>query len=129
MFLGLRTIAYPMSDLDAGKAWFTKLLGTEPYFDEPFYVGFNVAGYELGLVPKDDASDDEPITYWGVPDADVAMARLIEEGATLHHEVTDVGDSIRVAAVREPNGNIVGVIENPQFAPTDPGRLSDGPGQ
>jgi predicted enzyme related to lactoylglutathione lyase len=129
MFLGLRTIVYQMSDLDAGKAWFTKLLGTEPYFDEPFYVGFEVAGYELGLVPKDEAGDSESTTYWGVPDAAVAMARLIEAGATLHHEVTDVGDSIRVAAVREPNGNVVGVIENPQFALVDAGRPFDGPGR
>ena len=130
MFLGLRTVIYPMSDLDAGKAWYTKLLGGEPYFDEPFYVGFDVGGYELGLVPKgDDGSDGEPVTYWGVPDADVALAALIDAGATLQHEVTDVGESIRVATVREPNGNLFGVIENPHFVACVAGASPDGPGR
>jgi predicted enzyme related to lactoylglutathione lyase len=117
MFLGLRTVIYPVSDVDAGKAWFGKLLGTAPTFDAPFYVGFNVGGYELGLVPRgDDDSEAGPTTYWGVPDVDVALAALIEAGARLHEKVTDVGDGIRVAVVREPSGNVVGVIENPHFA-------------
>ena len=60
MFLGLRTVIYPTPDLAASKAWFARLLGVEPYFDEPFYVGFNVAGYELALDPSGD-----PATYWG----------------------------------------------------------------
>ena len=51
MFLGLRTVVYKVSDLGRAKAWYTKVLGIEPYFDEPFYVGFNVGGYELGLDP------------------------------------------------------------------------------
>ncbi len=52
MFLGLRTVIYPAPDLAAAKAWYTRLLGVEPYFDEPFYVGFSVAGYELALGPR-----------------------------------------------------------------------------
>ena len=112
MFLGLRSVMYPAADLQASKAWFSGLLGTAPYFDEPFYVGFNVGGYELGLIP---AADGESTTYWGVPDAEVALSDLIAAGATLHSEVTDVGDGIRVATVREPAGSILGVIENPHF--------------
>lgn len=54
MFLGLRTIVYPAPDLAASKAWWTEALGIEPYFDEPFYVGFNPGGYELGLNPAGD---------------------------------------------------------------------------
>jgi predicted enzyme related to lactoylglutathione lyase len=130
MFLGLRTVIYPMSDLDAGKAWYTKLLGGEPYFDEPFYVGFDVGGYELGLVPKgDDGSDSEPVTYWGVRDADSALAALIDAGATLQHDVIDVGESIRVATVREPNGNLFGVIENPHFVASVNAASVEGPGR
>ena len=64
MFLGLRTVIYPAPDLAASKAWYTALLGVEPYFDEPFYVGFDVGGYELGLHPETDAAE----TYWGVED-------------------------------------------------------------
>ena len=129
MFLGLRTVIYPMSDLDAAKAWFTKVLATEPNFDESFYVGFTVGGYELGLVPKrDDGSDNEPITYWGVANADAGLAALIDAGAILRDEVTDVGGGIRVAAVREPGGNLVGVIENPHFTVAATAR-SEGPGR
>ena len=51
-FLGLRTAIYWVADIEAAKAWYTKVLGIEPYFDEPFYVGFNVGGYELGLQPE-----------------------------------------------------------------------------
>ena len=125
MFLGLRSVMYPAADLQASKAWFSGLLGTAPYFDEPFYVGFNVGGYELGLIP---AADGESTTYWGVPDAEVALSDLIAAGATLHSEVTDVGDGIRVATVREPAGSILGVIENPHFvisAPQAAGRARE----
>ena len=112
--LGLRTVIYPTDDLAASKAWFTGVLGFEPYFDEPFYVGFTVEGYELGLIPRSDTAPS-PITYWGVADADAALAALLEAGATPHHEVADVGDGIRTAEVIEPGGGLLGVIENPHF--------------
>lgn len=96
MFLGLRTVIYPAPDLAASRAWFSQLLGIEPYFDETFYVGFNVAGYELALDPSGDPGLG-PITYWGVADADAALAQLLAAGATARGEVQDVGDGIRVA--------------------------------
>ncbi len=99
MFLGLRTVIYPAPDLAASKAWFTRLLGVEPYVDEPFYVGFNVAGYELALDPDGDPATG-PVTYWCVTDTDTALAQLLEAGATLRGDVQDVGDSIRVALWR-----------------------------
>jgi len=64
---GLRTVIYPSPDLDAAKTWWTGFLGFGPYFDEPFYVGFNVGGYELGLLPNADLSEGA-LTYWGVAD-------------------------------------------------------------
>jgi len=130
MFLGLRTVIYPAADVVASKAWFTKLLGVAPYFDEPFYVGFDVGGYELGIVPRgDDGSESEPVVYWGVPSADVALAMLIDAGATVRDEVTDVGEGIRVAAVREPSGNLFGVIENPNFVLGETGVPTEGQGR
>ena len=114
MLLGLRTVIYPAPDLDAAKAWFTRLLGVEPYFDEPFYVGFSVAGYELGLNP-DAAEGDGPVTYWGVPDCDKGLAALLEAGATERAGVQDVGGGIRVASVLDPVGSVIGIIENPNF--------------
>jgi predicted enzyme related to lactoylglutathione lyase len=114
MFLGLRTIIYPAPDLEPLKRWYADLLGIEPYFDQPFYVGFNVGGYELALDP-DGTTDTGPRTYWGVPDADQALQRLLEAGAVIDDPVRDVGDGIRVAAVRDPSGSIIGIIENPHF--------------
>jgi catechol 2,3-dioxygenase-like lactoylglutathione lyase family enzyme len=114
MFLGLRTVIYPADDLAASKAWFTKVLGIEPYFDEPFYVGFNVEGYELGIIPADDTTTS-PLAYWGVADADAALHKLIEAGAIAHIPVSDVGGGIRTASVVEPSGGVLGIIENPHF--------------
>jgi catechol 2,3-dioxygenase-like lactoylglutathione lyase family enzyme len=111
---GLRTTIFPAPDLAAARTWFAELLGVEPYFDEPFYVGFDVGGYELGLNPGADPADG-PITYWGVADAHAALAQLLAAGATEHQPVTDVGEGILVASVREPSGYLVGIIVNPNF--------------
>ena len=128
MFLGLRTVIYPAPDLDASKAWFTRLLGIEPYFDQPFYVGYSVAGYELALDPSGDPALG-PITYWGVADADAALAQLLANGATERGKVEDVGDQIRTATVVEPGGSVLGIIQNPHFAlPASP-VVPDGPGR
>ena len=128
MFLGLRTVIYPAPDLAASRAWFTRVLGIEPYFDEPFYVGFEVGGYELGLDPAGDPTTG-PLTYWGVGDAADALARLLEAGARLHDGVREVGGGIRVATVLEPAGTVLGIIENPNFRLPDTPPASTGPGR
>lgn len=115
MFLGLRTVIYPAPDLLASKAWWSTVLGAPPYFDEPFYVGFEVAGYELGLNPNADPKDGV-ITYWGVGDVDLALAALLESGAGESSGVQEVGGGIRLAEVIEPGGGVLGIIENPSFA-------------
>ena len=117
MFQGLRTVIYRVNDLARAKEWYTELLGYGPYFDEPFYVGFNVGGYELGLDPDAEGatSGDSVVTYWGVADARSALARLTELGANERAAVQEVGDRILVAAVEDPFGNVVGIIENPHF--------------
>lgn len=119
-FLGLRTAAYSARHLAAAKAWYTEVLGMAPYFDQPFYVGFKVGGYEFGIMREDDATPDRAaipagIAYWGVTDAAAAYERLIGLGARPHEPVQDVGEGIKVATVRDPFGNILGVIENPTF--------------
>lgn len=128
MFLGLRTVIYPAPDLAASKAWFAELLGIEPYFDEPFYVGYEVAGYELGLSPAEDP-EAGPVTYWGVPDVQAGLDRLVDAGAVSRGEVQDVGGGIRVATVVEPGGSVLGIIENPHFALPDGPPPSGGPGR
>lgn len=118
MLLGLRTVMYHADDLTHAKEWYMKVLGYAPYFDEAFYVGFNVGGYELGLhpdVPNTVRGGGSVFAYWGVADVKGAHARLLELGASPHEDVSDVGDGILVATVTDPFGNIFGVIENPHF--------------
>lgn len=126
MFLGLRTVIYPAPDLAAAKQWWTSVLGIEPYFDEQFFVGFNPGGYELGLNPNADPANGA-VSYWGVANADAAFAVLLDSGATVVEPIEEVGDGIRLGAVREPSGAIVGVIENPVFELREV--PSEGPGR
>jgi len=115
MILGLRTVSYPAPDLGRGKEWYTRVLGKGPYFEQPFYVGFDVGGFELGLIPDGQPGSAGSIAYWGVADAAAALARLQELGAELRDDVMDVGGGIKTATVLDPFGNVFGVIENPHF--------------
>jgi catechol 2,3-dioxygenase-like lactoylglutathione lyase family enzyme len=118
MFLGLRTAAYQTKNLDEAKAWYAKVLGKQPYFDQPFYVGFHCCGFELGIVPDlkaDLKRAPAGVAYWGVEDAQTAYQQLIELGATEHEPVQDVGGGILIGSVHDPFGNVLGVIQNPHF--------------
>ena len=110
--LGLRTVIYHVGDLAAAKAWYAEVLGFAPYFDQPFYVGFEVGGYELGLMPPE---EDKPVVPGGVADAHSTFARLLELGAKAHGPLEDVGGDILVASVIDPWGNPFGIIQNPHF--------------
>lgn len=112
--LGLRTVIYPVTDLTAATQWWSEFLGETPYFNEPFYVGFNVGGYELGLLPDANPTDGA-LTYWGVPDVAAAMTAAIAIGAVEHTAATDVGDGIVTGSVLTAVGSIVGFIYNPHF--------------
>lgn len=117
MFQGLRTVIYHAADLDKAKEWYTQVLGVKPYFDQPFYVGFNVGGFELGLDPDMSTvtQGSNAVAYWGVEDAEAAYKRVLQLGAKVHNEVQEVGGGIRVASVTDPFGNVFGIIENPNF--------------
>jgi predicted enzyme related to lactoylglutathione lyase len=117
MLKGLRTVIYKVDDLDAAKEWYTSLLGIGPYFDEPFYVGFNVGGYELGLDPDSDGSvrGDSPAAYWGAEDIAAVVEKLKADGTEVASDIQEVGSDIKVATVRDPFGNLIGLIENPHF--------------
>jgi predicted enzyme related to lactoylglutathione lyase len=117
MFLGLRTVIYRVRDLAAAKAWYARAFGIQPYFDEPFYVGFEVGGYELGLHPHEGelTIGNNEVAYWGVPYIDAAHRHMLDRGATPIEAIQDVGGGIKVAAVNDPFGNVVGLIENPNF--------------
>ncbi|MFZ3214634.1 MAG: VOC family protein [Candidatus Acidiferrales bacterium] len=121
MFLGLRTVKYEVQDVAKAKEWYSKVLGVQPYFDEPaYYVGYNVGGYDLGLVPAAKAETKRAaagVAYWGVEDAHAAYKRLIELGATPVEEIQDVGGGMLAGEVRDPFGNVLGIIYNPHFKP------------
>jgi len=116
-FIGLRTCIYRVPDLPAAAEWYSNALGIKPYFNEPFYVGFNVGGFELGLHPQQNAvgCGENVETYWGVDDIQVTFAQLWACGATAHEQPTNVGEEIWVAMLKDPWGNILGIIQNPHF--------------
>jgi len=116
--LGLRTTIYKVPNLSKATSWYTKAFEIDPYFDEPFYVGFNIKGYELGLLH--DEKKNRPITenvlsYWGVQDIQKEYDRLIGLGATSHEAPKNVGGELMVASVRDPWDNVIGLIYNPHF--------------
>jgi predicted enzyme related to lactoylglutathione lyase len=113
---GLRTAIYAVDDIARAKEWYTKAFGVEPYFDEPFYVGFNIGGFELGLDPNAKSRGaGGSVAFWGVDNADEAVAKLVAAGATISSAVNEVGEGIKVATVLDPFGNQIGIIENPLF--------------
>jgi predicted enzyme related to lactoylglutathione lyase len=117
--MGLATVIYQVTDLDRAKAWYAAAFGQAPYFDEPFYVGFNIAGYELGLHPGESAAHAGPggtVAYWRVPEIHAAVRHFAAAGAPIVAAVQDVGEGIKVATVSDPFGNLIGLIENPHFA-------------
>jgi len=116
--LGLRTTLYKVTSLDEGKKWYAMAFGIEPYFDEPFYVGFNIGGYELGLLPEETDSvnkADGVVAYWGVEDIEAVYAHLVKLGATEHEKPFNVGGELMTGTVKDPWGNIIGLIYNPEF--------------
>lgn len=113
---GLRTHIQMVADLDAAKAWYARAFETEPYFDEPFYVGFNISGYEFGLSPKKEPKiGQNSLAYWAVENVQESVAQLVALGATVYEEPQDVGSGIVVGAVLDPWGNPIGMIYNPHF--------------
>jgi len=117
MIKGLRTAIYKVGDLEQAKKWYSGVLNLQPYFDEPFYVGFNVGGFELGLDPdvEDVTAGNNTLVYWGVENTKESFEELLSKGATIHSAPQNVGGEIVVASVFDPFGNIFGIIENPEF--------------
>lgn len=116
--LGLRTTIYKVGNIQAAREWYGKVFETQPYFDEPYYVGFNIGGYELGLQPEDKPVTDKVesvVTFWGVEDVNNAFEDFIASGATAYQKPQDVGEGIIVATLKDPWKNIIGLIYNPHF--------------
>ena len=108
---GINTVLHPVSDLAAAKAVYTALLGIAPQHDAPYYVGFDVAGQHIGLVPGGGMTS--PVAYWHVPDIEAKLAEVTAAGATVKEPVRDVGGGRLVATVTDPDGNVLGLLQDP----------------
>ena len=110
----LDVIVVPAKDLGAAKAFYGRLLGVEPYADEPYYVGFRTGDTEVGLDPNGHANGmTGPVAYWQVADLEAALAELGEAGATVRQPATDVGGGKLIAVVTAADGNMVGLAQPP----------------
>lgn len=118
MKLGLRTTIYKVGDIEKATRWYSEVFETQPYFNESFYVGFNIGGYELGLHPEENPTTEKVesvVSYWGVEDIYQAYDRLIKLGATENEKPQNVGGELITATVKDPFGNCIGLIYNPDF--------------
>ena len=112
--LGLATVIFPTDDLQVSKTWWVEALGKEPYFDEPFYVGFDLHGYELGINPAA-AVGNGPVAYLRTDNIVRAFSDFIDNGCSIVGGISDVGEGIHVGELRNPDGFVFGVIQNPNF--------------
>lgn len=113
MFKKLRTVIYHVDDLQKAKTWYAEMSGIQPYFDEVFYVGFDINGFELGLDPdfEDVERGAQAVAYWEVDDIETVFKKFVNAGAQVNSKIKEVGEGIKVAVVLDPWGNAVGLIE------------------
>jgi uncharacterized protein len=109
---GIKTVLHPVSDLEKAKGVYAALLGVAPQSDSPYYVGFELAGQQIGLVPAAAASDTSPVTYWHVADIEAKLAEVTAAGGTLKDAPKDVGGGRLVATFTDPDGNVLGLIQD-----------------
>jgi predicted enzyme related to lactoylglutathione lyase len=111
---GIKTMLHPVSDLAAAKAVYTALLGIAPQADAPYYVGFDVEGQHIGLVPSGGPQGmTSPVAYWHVPDIEAKLAEVTAAGATVQEPAHDVGGGRLVATFTDPDGNVLGLLQDP----------------
>ena len=110
---GIQTVLHPVSDLAAAKAMYSALLGVPPQTDSSYYVGFEAAGQQIGLVPGGGPDGmTSPVAYWHVPDIEAKLAEVTSAGATLKEPAHDVGGGRLVATVTDPDGNVLGLLQD-----------------
>jgi len=110
---GVLTVLHPVSDLAAAKAVYTALLGVEPQSDSDYYVGYQAAGQQIGLVPGGGPQGmTSPVAYWHVPDIAAKLAEVTSAGATVNEEPRDVGNGRLVATFTDPDGNVLGLLQD-----------------
>src|ERR687897_2298530 len=110
---GIRTVLHPVSDLARAKEMYAALLGIQPQTDGSFYVGFEVEGQQIGLVPGGGPQGmTSPVAYWHVPDLEAKLAEVTAAGATVKEPAHDVGGGRLVATLTDPDGNVLGLLQD-----------------
>jgi len=110
---GIKTVLHPVTDLAAAKAVYTALLDVPPVADAPYYVGYEAGGQHIGLVSGGAAQGmTAPVVYWEVPDIEAKLAEVTAAGATVKDPVRDVGGGRLVATVTDPDGNVLGLLQD-----------------
>ena len=110
---GIKTVLHPVSDLESAKAVYSALLGMSPQHDAPYYVGYEAEGQHIGLVPGAAAQGmTSPVAYWHVPDIEAKLAEVTAAGAAVKDPVRDVGGGRLVATVTDPDGNVLGLLQD-----------------
>lgn len=107
-------IVYPAADLAAAKRFFGELVGADPYADAPQYVGYKSGAMEIGLDPSGGNYGSGAIPFWTVSDIAASVKALEDAGGTVVQEITDVGYGMLVARVKDPNGSLVGLRQQPK---------------
>jgi predicted enzyme related to lactoylglutathione lyase len=110
---GIKTVLHPVSDLEAAKPVYAALLGVAPQTDSPFYVGFDAEGQQIGLVPSASDGATSPVAYWHVSDIEAKLADVTAAGAAVKEPSRDVGGGRLVATFTDPDGNVLGLIQDP----------------
>ena len=108
--LGIKTVLHPVTDVTAAKAVYTALLGVQPIADAPYYVGYELAGQHIGLVPN--GGPVSPVAYWHVSDIEGKLAEVTAAGATVQEAAHDVGGGRLVATFTDPDGNVLGLLQD-----------------
>jgi predicted enzyme related to lactoylglutathione lyase len=111
---GIQTVLIPVSDLASAKALYSALLGMEPQSDAPYYVGFQAAGQQIGLVPGGGPQAmTSPVPFWHVADIEAKLTEVTAAGATVKEPAHDVGGGRLVATVTDADGNVLGLLQDP----------------
>jgi predicted enzyme related to lactoylglutathione lyase len=108
---GIKTVLHPVSDLEKSKPVYAALLGLQPQHDAEYYVGFDAAGQHIGLVPGGGGMSS-PVTYWHVQDIEAKLAEVTAAGGTVKDAPRDVGGGRLVATFTDPDGNVLGVLQD-----------------
>ena len=110
---GIKTVLHPVSDIEKSKPVYAALLGTQPQNDSSYYVGFDVAGQHIGLVPGGGPQNmTSPVAYWHVSDIEAKLAEVTAAGAAVNEAAHDVGGGRLVATVTDPDGNVLGLLQD-----------------